>query len=746
MVQKRGVCNLCEAICGLLLTVEDTPDGQRVTDVRGDPDDPLSRGHICPKGVALPDLHEDPDRLRRPVRRTADGWREVGWDEALDLVATRLAAAVNDHGRDALGHLPRQPQCAQPRLADARHRAGEVVPHPQQVQRDLRRPAARAAAGLPDARPPAAAAGPRPRPHPALPGRRGQPDGLERVADDGPRLPGPAARAQAPRWPDGRRGPAPHRDRAGRDRAPLRPARRRRVRAAGDGPGAARRGARHSPGVRRRARRGARGGAAVHARARRGGRRHPGRRRPDPGARPGGGAERGRLRTGRRLHAAVRAGGDLGGAAAQPAHRQPRPTGRRDAHETRDRRRRPPDRGPRPPRRVALAGPRPAGVRRRAPGLDAGRRDPHPGRGPGPGRAHAGRQPGLLDARRPPAGGCARRAGLHGGRGHLRQRDHPARRRDPAADDRAGARPLRPGVPRAGRAQHRPVHARGARQVRRRDARLGDLPRDRAPHPAAAARPAAAEGPTGAGGADAGLPDPDRRRAAAHRPVPALGAPAAPRLRRPRPARALPARAADDPDEAHRRRAAAGGRGPGPARRGGRPGRPAAGRPAAPARQQLLDAQHAPADQGASPPPAPDAPRGPRVPVDRRRGRRTRRVGGGRRRGRGAGQRRHDARRGEPAPRLRSPPRRRTPRARRRAARRVDERPHRPLGARRLRQRRALRRPGDRLRRPVPRLRCRRSRSDLWVTFRLRCRMSRGDLWVTFRLRCRMSRGDLWVT
>ena len=103
MVQKRGVCNLCEAICGLLLTVEDTPDGQRVTDVRGDPDDPLSRGHICPKGVALPDLHEDPDRLRRPVRRTADGWREVGWDEALDLVATRLAAAVNDHGRDALG-------------------------------------------------------------------------------------------------------------------------------------------------------------------------------------------------------------------------------------------------------------------------------------------------------------------------------------------------------------------------------------------------------------------------------------------------------------------------------------------------------------------------------------------------------------------------------------------------------------------------------------------------------------------
>jgi anaerobic selenocysteine-containing dehydrogenase len=102
MVQKLGVCNLCEAICGLLLTVEPGPAGDRVTEVRGNPDDPLSRGHLCPKGVALPDLHEDPDRLRRPVRRTGDTWREVSWDEALDLVATQLAAAVNDHGRDAL--------------------------------------------------------------------------------------------------------------------------------------------------------------------------------------------------------------------------------------------------------------------------------------------------------------------------------------------------------------------------------------------------------------------------------------------------------------------------------------------------------------------------------------------------------------------------------------------------------------------------------------------------------------------
>ncbi|MGZ4580902.1 MAG: molybdopterin-dependent oxidoreductase [Nocardioidaceae bacterium] len=97
-VSRVGVCNLCEAICGLVLTLEDG----LVTSVRGNPEDPLSRGHICPKAVALQDVYDDPDRLRRPVRRTADGWAEIGWDEALDLVATQLARAVNEHGRDAL--------------------------------------------------------------------------------------------------------------------------------------------------------------------------------------------------------------------------------------------------------------------------------------------------------------------------------------------------------------------------------------------------------------------------------------------------------------------------------------------------------------------------------------------------------------------------------------------------------------------------------------------------------------------
>ncbi len=98
-----GVCNLCEAICGLELTIE----GDRVTSIRGNDADPLSRGYICPKGVSLADIHADPDRLRRPVRRVGEGpdaeWVEISWDEALDLVADQVAGAINQHGRNALG-------------------------------------------------------------------------------------------------------------------------------------------------------------------------------------------------------------------------------------------------------------------------------------------------------------------------------------------------------------------------------------------------------------------------------------------------------------------------------------------------------------------------------------------------------------------------------------------------------------------------------------------------------------------
>lgn len=91
-------CNLCEAICGLEIKVRDG----HIVSIKGDDADPLSRGHICPKAVALQDLHEDPDRLRRPQKRVGDQWIEIGWEQALDEVADRLAEIHKAHGANSV--------------------------------------------------------------------------------------------------------------------------------------------------------------------------------------------------------------------------------------------------------------------------------------------------------------------------------------------------------------------------------------------------------------------------------------------------------------------------------------------------------------------------------------------------------------------------------------------------------------------------------------------------------------------
>jgi anaerobic selenocysteine-containing dehydrogenase len=75
---------------------------QSVVSIRGDDDDPRSRGYLCPKSVALKAVHEDRDRIRRPLRRTATGWEAIGWGEALDWVGTRLREIREQHGKDAI--------------------------------------------------------------------------------------------------------------------------------------------------------------------------------------------------------------------------------------------------------------------------------------------------------------------------------------------------------------------------------------------------------------------------------------------------------------------------------------------------------------------------------------------------------------------------------------------------------------------------------------------------------------------
>ncbi|WP_026232271.1 molybdopterin-dependent oxidoreductase [Neolewinella persica] len=94
------VCNLCEAMCGL----EIEHDGNKVLSVKGDTKDPFSRGFICPKGARIAELHEDPNRLKKPLRKREDGsWETIGWQQAIDYASERLNAVRKTHGLDAVG-------------------------------------------------------------------------------------------------------------------------------------------------------------------------------------------------------------------------------------------------------------------------------------------------------------------------------------------------------------------------------------------------------------------------------------------------------------------------------------------------------------------------------------------------------------------------------------------------------------------------------------------------------------------
>ena len=95
---SRAVCSLCDAHCGLRVRVTEG----RVVEVRGDVNDPFSRGHICPKAAALGDLMSDPDRVRAPLKRVGSEFVPVSWEEALTDIGARLAAIRARHGADAI--------------------------------------------------------------------------------------------------------------------------------------------------------------------------------------------------------------------------------------------------------------------------------------------------------------------------------------------------------------------------------------------------------------------------------------------------------------------------------------------------------------------------------------------------------------------------------------------------------------------------------------------------------------------
>lgn len=92
-------CNLCEAMCGIEIKTEDGV----ITTIAGDKNDPFSRGHICPKAVAMKDIYEDPNRLKKPVKRTPDGWKTISWAEAYGEVVSKLKDIQSRYGNNAVG-------------------------------------------------------------------------------------------------------------------------------------------------------------------------------------------------------------------------------------------------------------------------------------------------------------------------------------------------------------------------------------------------------------------------------------------------------------------------------------------------------------------------------------------------------------------------------------------------------------------------------------------------------------------
>lgn len=91
-------CNLCEAMCGLEIKLEN----DQIISISGDKNDPFSRGHICPKAVALKDIYEDPNRLKTPVKRTAQGWQPISWEEAIAEAVTRIQETQQKYGQNAV--------------------------------------------------------------------------------------------------------------------------------------------------------------------------------------------------------------------------------------------------------------------------------------------------------------------------------------------------------------------------------------------------------------------------------------------------------------------------------------------------------------------------------------------------------------------------------------------------------------------------------------------------------------------
>ena len=102
------ICPFCESSCGLTVQVDTVTS--EIVRIAGDPEHPGSRGYLCAKSQGLRGLREDPDRLRKPMLRTEDGFIEIEWDEALDRAAAGLRDVLARHGQGSIGLYTGNPQ------------------------------------------------------------------------------------------------------------------------------------------------------------------------------------------------------------------------------------------------------------------------------------------------------------------------------------------------------------------------------------------------------------------------------------------------------------------------------------------------------------------------------------------------------------------------------------------------------------------------------------------------------------
>ncbi len=94
----RTACRQCHGGCGVIAHVQNG----KVIKVEGDPESPISHGTLCSKGLSVTQMAYHPDRILHPMRKTAQGWERITWDEALDTIADKFNAVIEEYGPESI--------------------------------------------------------------------------------------------------------------------------------------------------------------------------------------------------------------------------------------------------------------------------------------------------------------------------------------------------------------------------------------------------------------------------------------------------------------------------------------------------------------------------------------------------------------------------------------------------------------------------------------------------------------------